>query len=243
MFELFKKINSRRPATSPSRSSEKAAQAPASGPKAAPAMERADGASRTPDRTSAPGSANAPAPEQIAPQFDAGLIQSVMNDTFPGLTMYVRDVDLPKELEERYVPGEFLRELGFTDASARVMGMVTTHRFAILSNHMGDLSAFEHGTNWGLHVANKGSRFKVLDICRYQGKTQILLLHLPDDHRWKLFEKATFSLEEDLIKSCRQRFENKCCLPPVPELATPEWKARCADPIGMDAAGVRFSLD
>ena len=60
------------------------------------------------------------------------------------------------------------------------MGMVTSHRYAILSNHMGDFREYEHGTNWGLFVA-KHSHFKVIDIYEYNGKTQILLLHLPDD--------------------------------------------------------------
>lgn len=176
-------------------------------------------------------------------QEDIKRLEDTMNEILPGLTMYVRDVDLPPVCAEQYKPGRIILERGFTDASCRVMGMVTTHRYAILSNHMANLGAFEHGTNWGLFVANRNAHFKVLDVYDYQGRTQILLLHLPDDARWKLFENLTFSIEEQLIASSRQRFESKALLPPAPELAKEDWIARCAFPLGMDDAGNLFPLE
>ncbi len=169
--------------------------------------------------------------------------ENAINQILPGLTMYVRDVNLPPAFAEKYEPGRIIREKGFTDASCRVMGMVTTHRYAILSNHMANLGAFEHGTNWGLFVANRNAHFKVLDVYGCRGRTQILLLHLPDDARWKLFENLSFSIEEQLIAASRQRFESKAFLPPVPELAKEDWIARCACPLGMDDAGKLFDLE
>lgn len=112
----------------------------------------------------------------------------VVNKTYPGLGIYVRDINLSKELAEKYTPGLIIREKAFTDASNRVIGMVITHRYLILSNHMADFSQFEHGTNWGLHVANSGSRFKVLGTHIYKGKTAIVLLHLLDDDSWKIYK-------------------------------------------------------
>lgn len=47
--------------------------------------------------------------------------------------MYARDVNLPPALASKYEPDIIIMEPGFTDASSRVMCMVTTHRFAILS--------------------------------------------------------------------------------------------------------------
>ena len=102
--------------------------------------------------------------------FDAKLFEETMNEILPGLTAYVRDVNLPKEIEEKYIPDTIILERAFTDASSRVMGMKTTHRFAILSNHMKDFSLFEHGTNWGLFVANNSSHFLILDKYEYHGK-------------------------------------------------------------------------
>lgn len=175
--------------------------------------------------------------------IDIATYEKLLNDVFPGLTMYVRDADLSPVCASRYQPGMIILERGFTDASCRVMGMVTTHRCAILSNHMADFSMFEHGTNWGLHVAQAGSHFKVLDVYDYHGKIQILLLHLPDDGRWKLFRDTQFSIEEQLIETSRQRFRVKSGADPIPELAQRNWLDRCSAPLGMDDAGRLFPLE
>lgn len=168
--------------------------------------------------------------------------QKLVNEILPGLQMFARDVDLSADVAAKYVPGMIIKELGFTDASSHVMGMVTTHRFAILSNQMMDISAFEHGTNWGLCIANADAYYKVLDVYTFKRRTQILLLHLPYDERWKLFRKLKLmvdrqDLEETLIAECRSRFENKSQQKPVPELATKGWLDRCEWPLGMDGSG------
>ena len=176
----------------------------------------------------------------MTPDFDVELLEKTINEILPGLTMYVRDVNLAPKLAEKYEPQTIIMERGFTDASCRVMGMITTHRFAILSNHMADFSEYEHDTNWGLFVARNNAHFKVLDIYEYQGKTQILLLHLPDDSRWKMFENVKLSVEEQFIEDSRKRFENKSVQDPVPELVTEEWLGRCSAPLGMTDSGEFF---
>lgn len=158
-------------------------------------------------------------------------LENAINEMLPGLTIYARDVNLPPEFAKLYKAGMIIREKGFTDASCRAKGMITSHRYTILSNHMRDFRAFEHGTNWGLFVAQKDSHFKVLDIYECGPKTQITLLHLPDDDRWKLFENVELSVEAQLIQTCRKRFESRCMGEVTPELATPEWLARCQFPI------------
>ncbi|MGI5894881.1 MAG: ADP-ribosylglycohydrolase family protein [Candidatus Merdivicinus sp.] len=170
-------------------------------------------------------------------------LQAVANKMYPGMALYARDVNLPEELAEKYTPGRILREKGFTDASDRFIGMVTTHRYVILSNHMADLSGFEHGTNWGLHTANKDSHFKVLGKVTVQGKTGIFLLHLPDDDSWKLWKTAEFSMDQELYEKAVQRFTIKCKEPPVLELTTPQWLGRCAFPVGMQDDGMFFPLE
>ena len=173
---------------------------------------------------------------------EKAVYQKAADDTFPGLQMFVRDVNLPPVCAAKYRPGMIIRERAFTDASCRVMGMVTTHRYAILSNHMHDFGPFEHGTNWGLFVGQRDSHFKVLDIYECRGKTQISLLHLPDDEQWKLFEKAEFDIEEKVIEMARQRFENKAFTEPIPELSNEKWLDRCRFPLGMDENGNLFEL-
>ncbi len=56
----------------------------------------------------------------------------------------------------------------------------------------------------------------------------------------RTFENITFSIEEQLIATSRQRFENKAFLQPIPELAKEDWLARCAFPLGMDDVGNLF---
>ena len=170
-------------------------------------------------------------------------MENVINRVFPGLTMFVRDVNLPYDITKKYEPGLLIRERAFVDASCRVMGMITTHRFGILSNHMANFEEFEHGTKWGLCVANKDSRFKVLAVHECNKKTLILLLHLPDDEDWKLFVNTVISIEDDMIKSSIERFENKCNLEAIPELTTNEWLERCSFPIGLDNSGNFFDLE
>ncbi len=137
-------------------------------------------------------------------------LEWIINQTYPGLTMYVRDVNLPEELAQKYVPGLIIREPAFTDASCLVQGMITTHRFGILSNHMADFQTYEHGTNWGLYVANKDSYFKVMANHEYNGKTLILLLHLPGGDSWRVFFNAIMNIDEEVIATSIERFKNKC---------------------------------
>ncbi len=120
---------------------------------------------------------------------------------------------------------------------------MTTHRYVILSNHMGDLSPFEHGTRWGLHGAKKDSHFKVLGQHTCANKTGIFLLHLPDDESWKLWQQMEFSIDGALYQKAVQRFAAKCGEPPVPELATQEWLNRCAFPLGMSSNGQFWPLE
>ena len=169
-------------------------------------------------------------------------MEYVINRVLPGLTMFVRDVNLPYDIAVKYTSGIIIRERAFVDASHRVMGMVTTHRYGILSNHMANFEVFEHGTNWGLCVANKDSRFKVLAVHEYAGKMLILLLHLPDDEDWKFFQNVVLSIEDDIIKSSIERFEYKCNLEAIPELTTNEWLERCSFPVGLDSEGNFFDL-
>lgn len=169
--------------------------------------------------------------------------QELYEKVYPGCAMFVRDVNLSPQLTEKYTAGSILREKAFTDASIRFMGMVTTHRYVILSNHMANLSAFEHGTNWGLHVANKDSHFKVLGVHSCGGKTGIFLLHLPNDESWKAWQTVVFDLDEKLYRMATERFDAKCSAPPVPELTTPQWLDRCSFPVGMDNAGNFWPLE
>ena len=97
--------------------------------------------------------------------LDVKLFEQTINEILPNTGVHVRDVNLPKELAEKYVPYTIIKEIGFTDASKRVMGMKTSHRFAILSNHMEELSN-------GIMVAQSMKRFVK---CFFELLTQIIV--------------------------------------------------------------------
>lgn len=181
--------------------------------------------------------------DEIIEDLDVSVevLEQAINDMLPGLANHVRDVNLDPKIAELYKPGIILREKAFVDASRRVGGMVTTHRFAILSNHMADFIQFEHDTNWGLCVAQCESHFKVMDVYEYNGKTQITLLHLLDDDRWRLFANAEFDMPGLHIEEIRARFEEKCDAEAIPELTTEQWLDRCSFPVGVSPDGALYS--
>ena len=174
-------------------------------------------------------------------------VEAIVNKTYAGIALFARDTNLPPAFAKKYVPGRIVREKAFTDASIRFMGMVTTHRFVILSNHMAEPGAIPGQPapqpNWGLHIAGRNARFMVLGQHVHQGKTGIFLLHLPDDPSWKLWLTTQFDSDEQLYAMAVERFVNKCTAPPAPELTTPEWLDRCAFPVGMSDDGQFWPLE
>ena len=162
----------------------------------------------------------------------------VVRSTLMGSSRYVRDVNLDENLAEKYEPGQIITERGFVDASNRIGGMATSHRYLILSQYMADLSKFEDKTNWGLHTANMNSRFKVLDVFTFEDKTQILLLQLPDGFEGA-FENTT-NFEKQFVESEREKFKKELKMDVVAELAGDEWLERCSFPLGMNEEGEFF---
>ena len=162
------------------------------------------------------------------------------NRIFPGLQILVRDTFLSDEIEKMYIIGKIIKDPTFCDTSCRVGGILTTHRYAILSNRFVDFSLAEHGTNWGLCVCKRNSYFKIIDIFKIEDKTQITLLHL--DENWRLFENNSSNVEEVILKMSRERFQNKYNKPPIPELATKQWLERLLYPIGIDTNKKYVSL-
>lgn len=171
-------------------------------------------------------------------------LERAINDTLPGLQNLVRDVWLAPSQAVRYEVGSILRNPRPVDATSRVGGMRTSHRFAILSNHAYDLSGLDEADR-GLHsmAAPFGSTFQVVDVFEHAGKTQITLLHLPDDERWRLFDGVALSAVNDLIPGVRERFRAKCLQEPIPEVSSDEWLTRMHDPVGLDGRGEPYAAD
>lgn len=167
-------------------------------------------------------------------------MEAIMNLTYPGLQLIYRDANL-RIAGAKYEPGMLLREPGFTDASSKGGGILTTHRYAILSNRFRDMAQREQGTDWGLCVIERGAHFKVLDVHRARGKASITLLHLPEEH-WRFFDEVSTNVDDLLVDYARDRFERSLDMEPIPEINTREWRNRCCFPIGMSDLGVPYPL-
>lgn len=175
-------------------------------------------------------------------RIPAWYLERAVNDTVPGLQSFVRDLWLAPSQLARYEVGAVLRSPGPVEATARVGGMRTGCRLAILSNHMADLSALTD-EDLGLHAAASGSRFKVVDVFESAGKTQVALLHLPDDERWRLFDHVALSVVDDLIPGIRERFAAKCGQEPIREVSSDAWLTRMHDPVGLDEHGEPYPVE
>lgn len=158
-----------------------------------------------------------------------------------GLSVYTRDCTLTREQASKYRVGEVLLEPAVMEASADYGGMAASHRFAILSDHMDFSAAAPDGPRPSGFFAHKNSHFRVMDIDTCEGKTQILLLHLPEDKRWKKPVHLEPSLEQNLIQRCREDFQESLHAPfdPAPALTD----RRGIGPVGMDANGQFYDPD
>lgn len=172
-------------------------------------------------------------------------VDQTLADTLTDLRVYTRDVWLVPSVLALYHPGQVLRSPAAVKATSLVGGMRTSHRFTILSNHMVDVGALFHDERLlasGQHAADAGSRFLVIDVFETRGKTQILLLHLPDDERWELFRPSEPEPADRLVEAHRQRFAHVLGLP-VPDELDDDWLTTCYDPVGVDEDKRPFELE
>ena len=163
-------------------------------------------------------------------------METLMKDTLDHIQFYVRDTDLGFQEFRQYKVGQILLEKAYVDCSNRMGKPITNTRFLIASNHMVDFRAYEQDTDWSLFVANKNSRFIVLDSYTVEDKTQFTLLHLVEDARWRQFNFDC----TNIVEQARKLFDQSLMMEPVASLATRDWLHRCEFPIGIDPEGELF---
>ncbi|WP_124061388.1 DUF3320 domain-containing protein [Gordonibacter sp. Marseille-P4307] len=156
-----------------------------------------------------------------APTF---YLQRLAIDTFAGGEVLFADADLTPEQASRYALGMLVREPESLRVTRSNDAPAGRFRFAVATN-----SAAEED---GSRVIPGGARFKVLDICEHDGRTQIALLHLPGDEQWRLFGEVEFSSERDAVDACRSAFEDALSGEPAQGAECPTLQA-----VGFDEGG------
>lgn len=60
--------------------------------------------------------------------------EKIVNNVYPGLTHYVRDMDLDEELINKYKVNDIILERAFTDCTSLISGLTKNVRYSIFSN-------------------------------------------------------------------------------------------------------------
>lgn len=170
-------------------------------------------------------------------------IESIFNETFSGLKLFYRDTTLPENLIANYKVGQIIKERAFTDMTRLGGGISGNLRYLIASADAKDLSVFNpESAKIGHYLLSSNTFFKVLDIREDDHKTQIFLLHIPENSI-PLFKNSTSNIEEEIIEKAKKRFREKIDAALIPELQTEDWKQRTHLPIGMSETGELFFDD
>ena len=88
----------------------------------------------------------------------------VCKAAYDNTGLFVHDINLPDKWAEKYEIGTLIKERGFVDMTNKIGQMTTSHRYAIISNHVANFSQFEDGTNWNLHMEPTGTCILQLQI-------------------------------------------------------------------------------
>lgn len=169
----------------------------------------------------------------------------VYQRTMENLVYVVRDTNLKEGFLKKYQINQVIREKGFVEATYLIGGMITQDRYAILSNHMHYQESFSPGVE-DYYFCQADGHYLCLDIYEYQGKRQILLLHLPETEVWKNFldfDDQLYPGTGELIQRARKKFEETCLAPPILEVNTTKWLRQCSFPVGMTVRGELFPLE
>lgn len=170
-------------------------------------------------------------------------IKETLDETFSDLKLFYRDTNLADNLIEKYKVGQIIKEKGFTDMTSISGGILGNFRYLIASANAKDISKFNPDSGKiGHFLLDEITFFKVLDIQKIENKTQVFLLHIPDNSL-SLFKNSTSNIEEEITGKARQKFISKINSALIPALQTEDWKERTKSPIGMNDQGEMFFDD
>jgi len=166
-------------------------------------------------------------------------IEAVMNSTFSGLALFCRDLELTAPLIEKYQLNQIIMERGFTDLTHRIGGQATNFRYLVASSNAKDISALSQNPEFGHIMLQSGAYFKVLDIQKEGDKTQVLLLHIPEEGV-DIFRQAKVNIEDQVVEKGVEIFKEHLLKEPIKDLQSNDWIERTSFPLGMNSDGVFF---
>lgn len=174
-------------------------------------------------------------------------VEDIVNWTLPGLTMYYRDSNLEQSVIDKYEVRKIFRAQTFTDVSNYAGKPTKNCRFIFATSKAAPLYQINPETQkWGFHSINCNSYFKVLDVYKYEGITQIFLLHIPykgiDFFNRTVLNIKGQNIEEQIIEKAKESLHKKYQSEIIPALEEKDWVHRTSFPIGLDMKNEFFSL-
>jgi hypothetical protein len=165
-----------------------------------------------------------------------------LNQLLVGSKFLYRDTSLSPEVLALYRVGLFFRDPTPFDTSHRFSGLTANTRFLVISSSPINLSAMSENPEWGLCVFKPNELFKVVDVQRHGGFSQVTVLHIPDgfEHYFRSTDASYF--EARLTPKTRSEFQEAMQTAVLPDLASAAWRERTALPPGINASGKLVSV-
>lgn len=183
------------------------------------------------------------------------LVESVLNWTLPGLTLFYRDTQTDIDVESLYKVGDIFRAGEHIEVTPMLYKPTGNVRYIIASSHTA--AWYEHPMNvqqvpkiaeWQLHYIHRNSYFKVMDIYKVGEVTQIFLLHIPYRGIGLFLGDTLMNFVADengtsLIDVARASLDNKVTMDPHPTSLDVDWVKRTKNLVGIDGMNQYYDIE
>ena len=168
------------------------------------------------------------------------------------LQVFYRDTDAEFDIDECYKEGQVIRAGAFMEATEKLLRPMHKVRFTIVATRLFSIEKFlrlqynhklPNPFPFKENIIHRNSYFVVMDVFRFAGKTQILLVKIPHG-AYVLAKKYGFNFEEldeesdiqgvSLSDYARIDFEEKMTSPVHGHSIDDEWTEAMYQPVGLD---------
>lgn len=175
--------------------------------------------------------------------------EKAANWILPGLQFFYRDTCFPLDVDMVYHVGDVIRAGFYIDATTKLLKPAAQIRYIIASAHaammfeIDDLCAQNPNVKkWNLVTMHKNSYFKVMDIYKRDGVTQIFLLHIPESVARYLGDNVTMfnfidgasGQSTSLVDMARKSLDEKLLDDVHQRSVDEDFKDRMYWPVGLD---------
>ncbi len=168
------------------------------------------------------------------------------------LQVFYRDTDAEFDIDECYKEGQVIRAGSFMEATEKLLRPIHKVRFTIIATRLFSIEKFlylqynrklPNPFPFKENIIHRNSYFAVMDVFRFAGKTQILLVKIPHG-AYVLAKKYGFNFEimdeesdiqgVSLTDFARIDFEDKISAPVHGHSIDDEWTEAMYQPVGLD---------